>query len=92
MNPPVILVFRVGQLGDSLVALPAIRAIRAAHPGAQLVLLTDRQRGTASVTSWDVFGPTGLFDAVAFLGVPSWPADYLAASRRVRAWAPSRLY
>jgi ADP-heptose:LPS heptosyltransferase len=91
-SPPVVLVFRVGQLGDSIVSLPAIRAIRAAHPGARLVLLTDRQRGLTAVPSWEVFGPTGLFDDVAYLDVPSRLADYVAAARVVRAWAPARLY
>ena len=33
-----ILVFRIGQLGDTLASLPAIRAIRAAHPHARLVV------------------------------------------------------
>jgi ADP-heptose:LPS heptosyltransferase len=92
MARPVVLVFRIGQLGDSLVSLPAIRAIRAAHPDAGLVLLTDRQRGVTAVPSWEVYEPTGLFDAVAYLDVPSRLTDYVAAARAVRAWAPSRLY
>jgi ADP-heptose:LPS heptosyltransferase len=92
MAQRVVLVFRTGQLGDSLVSLPAIRAIRAAHPDARLVLLTDRQREMKAVMSWEVFGPTGLFADVAYLSVPSRPSDYIAASKVVRAWAPSRLY
>lgn len=87
-----ILVFRIGQLGDTLASLPAVRAIRAAHPRARLVLLTDRQADSATVTSWEVFEPTGLFDEVCYLQVPSQLADLVRASRRVRRLAPARLY
>jgi ADP-heptose:LPS heptosyltransferase len=87
-----ILVFRVGQLGDTLVSLPAVRAIRAAHPGARLVLLTDRQSDSATVASWDVFEPTRLFDEVCYLRVPARLVDVLRVSRRVRRLAPARLY
>lgn len=87
-----VLVFRIGQLGDTLASLPAIRAIRAAHPRARLVLLTDRQADPAAVTSWDVFEPTGLFDDVCYLRVPSRLVDLVRASRQVRRLAPARLY
>jgi lipopolysaccharide heptosyltransferase III len=60
-----VLVFRVGQLGDTLVALPAIDAIRRRHPDHRLVLLTDEQPPELKrVSSWEVLGPTGWFDAV----------------------------
>lgn len=35
-----VLVYRCGALGDTIVALPAIRAVREAFPGAELVLMT----------------------------------------------------
>ena len=87
-----ILVFRIGQLGDTLASFPVIRAIRAAHPHARLVLLTDRQKDPAVVTSWEVFEPTGLFDEVCYLNVPSRLVDFLGASSQVRGLAPARLY
>jgi asparagine synthase (glutamine-hydrolysing) len=66
-----ILVYRTGQLGDTLVAIPAIRAIRAIHPGARVVLLTDRHSvAKAWVSSWDVLGPTGLIDDVLLYEPP----------------------
>ena len=62
-----VLVFRVGQLGDTLVSLPAIQDIRRRHPGDRLILLTDRHPGKRGyVSSWDVLGPTGWFDDVLF--------------------------
>lgn len=73
-------------------SLPALRAIRAAHRDASLVLLTDRQAGRVTVTAWDVLEPVRLFDDVLFLRVPSRLRDYMALVRRVRALAPSRLY
>ena len=87
-----ILVFRIGQLGDTLASLPAIRAIRGAHPHARLVLLTDRQADPAAVTAWEVLGPAGLFDDVCYLRVPSRLVDFVRASRQVRRLAPARLY
>lgn len=64
---PVALVFRTGQLGDALMALPTIELIRKEHPKHRLVLLTDRQpAGTGNVSSWDVFRSTGWFDRVLF--------------------------
>lgn len=64
---PTILIFRTGQLGDTLVALPAIEAIRKKYPGHSLVLLTDRQATEPGwVSSWEVLGPTGWFDRVIY--------------------------
>jgi ADP-heptose:LPS heptosyltransferase len=64
---PTVLVYRIGQLGDTLVALPAIDWIRSRHPDARLVLLTDGypERPTL-VSAWDVLSPTGWFDRVIF--------------------------
>lgn len=61
-----ILVFRVGQLGDTLVSLPAIHAIRQRHPRSRLILLTERQDAAGYVSSWDVLGPTGWFADLVF--------------------------
>jgi lipopolysaccharide heptosyltransferase III len=93
VDRPVVLVFRTGHLGDTLASLPAIRAIRAAHADARLVLLTDRNSVKESaVTSWDVVGRLGLFAEVRFLPVPFAPSDLITAAREVRALKPWRLY
>lgn len=66
-SQPAVLVYRVGQLGDTLVALPALQAIVRQHAGSRLVLLTDRHiTAKGYVSSWDVLGPTGWFDEVIF--------------------------
>ncbi len=61
-----ILVFRIGQLGDTLISLPAIHAIRERHPHHRLILLTERQETASHVSSWDVLGPMGWFADVVF--------------------------
>jgi heptosyltransferase-3 len=65
-NPRSILVFRVGLLGDTLVALPAIDAIRKRFPGRRLVLLTSPPANPAWVSPWEVLEPTGWFDEAVF--------------------------
>ncbi len=65
-----ILVFRTGQLGDTVVSLPAIRAIRAAYPDRNLILLTPRQPGNL-VSPLELFGNAKLFSQVIFYVPPS---------------------
>lgn len=40
-----ILVFRIGSMGDALVALPSLRTVRRSEPGAQIILLTNAPFG-----------------------------------------------
>jgi ADP-heptose:LPS heptosyltransferase len=87
-----VLVFRIGQLGDTIVSIAAMRAIRAAHAGARLVLLTDRQRHIRTVDAWDVLGPTGLLDEVLHLPAPWTLGDLVRARAAIRALDPARMY
>jgi asparagine synthase (glutamine-hydrolysing) len=62
-----ILIYRIGQLGDTLISMPAIQAIRKRHPHHRLALLTDsHQDKKGYVSAWDVLGPTGWFEDVLF--------------------------
>lgn len=62
-----VLIFRVGQLGDTLVALPVIKGIREKYKNQRLVLLTDKHPTQPGyVSSWEVLGPTGWFDKVIY--------------------------
>jgi asparagine synthase (glutamine-hydrolysing) len=62
-----ILIFRTGQLGDTLVAMPAIHAVRQKYPNHRLVLLTDQHPDRKYyISSWNVLEPTGWFDDVIF--------------------------
>lgn len=91
-----ILVFRVGQLGDTLISLPAIAAIRERHPRHRLVLLTEKQPSSGYVSSWDVLGPTGWFEDVMFYAPGGNFAQrfrtMLALARRIRELRPEIVY
>jgi heptosyltransferase III len=91
-----ILVYRTGQLGDTLVALPAMRAIRNAYPDAELILLTDYHPGKGFVSSWDVLKATGLFSEVMFYIPPRrGPLDWIRfinLAARIRSRKPEALF
>lgn len=61
-----LLIYRTGQLGDTLVSMPAIQAIRRKFPDHRFALLTDYHPGRGYVSSWDVLGPAGWFDEAVF--------------------------
>lgn len=67
-----ILVFRIGQLGDSLVALPALAAIRRRFAAHRLVLLTNRLPDR--ISSWAVLEPMHWFDRVVHYTPGLWTA------------------
>lgn len=54
-------VFTVGQLGDSLVALPAVHAVKEAFPDSPIVLVGDMVPGEQYLPSWEVFKLSGVF-------------------------------
>ena len=56
-----LLVFRIGNIGDSLVSLPAIWAIKKAFPSAELFLLTESSKTASFASAWSVLRETGLF-------------------------------
>jgi ADP-heptose:LPS heptosyltransferase len=57
-----ILIYRFGQLGDTIVALPALWAIRRAFPEANLTCLTSYHPGRGYVDAQAVLPPEGLID------------------------------
>jgi len=92
-----VLVFRIGQLGDTLIALPAIAAIRERHRHDRLVLLTERYPDEwRRVSAWDVLGPTGWFDEVIYYRPAAGPwRKAVTAARllgRLRGLRPTVIY
>src|SRR2546423_14441835 len=86
-----ILVFRIGQLGDTLVALPAIWAIRRHFKNASLTLLCDYHPGKGYVLDPDLLTGTGIFDSFELypVGGCGWdrlmrPFHLLGLLRRLR--------
>lgn len=59
-------VFRIGHLGDTLAAIPALRVLSKKHSPTPLTLITNSPAYDSYVTAWDVLKHTGLFDDVLF--------------------------
>jgi heptosyltransferase III len=68
-SPKRILVFRIGQLGDTIVGLPAYWVIRERFPYAHLALLSDVHKGKNYIIPEKVLPAEGLFDEyISFFG------------------------
>ncbi len=64
---PSTLVYRVGSLGDTLVSMPAMAAIRRLYPNDRLVLLTaSHPDDSGRVSPWSILKETGWFEDVIF--------------------------
>jgi heptosyltransferase III len=57
-----ILVFRIGELGDTLIALPALRVIRRSFPTAHIALLSNADAHSKTVSASEVLPLNGLID------------------------------
>ncbi len=77
-EPKRILVFRIGHLGDTLVALPAFWALRKRFPGAHITLLSNVSAKNAGYpTAQGVLPAKGLFDE--FISYPNEAGKVAAA-------------
>lgn len=83
-SPKKILVFRIGQLGDMIVALPALWAVRRHWPDAKLTLLCDAYPGHTHSLGAELLGPTGLFDSVEHYAAPSKDGRLRQLARRLK--------
>jgi ADP-heptose:LPS heptosyltransferase len=59
-HQPRLLIYRVGHLGDTIIALPALRAIRQRFPTAHITLLSNRQGQSGAVGPTQVIPNNGL--------------------------------
>lgn len=57
-----ILIFRIGSLGDTLMSLPAMWAVREQFPGSRITLLCDRHVGKSYVLAGDLLAGCGAID------------------------------
>ncbi len=81
-----ILIFHLGQLGDTLIALPAFRAVRRHYPETRLTLLNDQHVGKFHVLASDLLQNSNLFDAFE-----AYPVDKSTTGRFLRPLAMLRL-
>jgi len=82
-----VLVYRIGSLGDTMIALPAIHAMRTHYRDAHLALLGNRTRGSRRVLARVLFERSGLFDEfIEYYG------DLGAGTYRQRIGAFGRLW
>ena len=90
-----VLIFRTGQLGDTIVSLPAIHAIRAAHPDHHMILLTPRQDDYL-VSPLELVNGARVFSQVLFYVSPSanpfgW-GRFLSLAMQVRRLKPEAFF
>lgn len=84
--PPTLVVYRLGSLGDTVVALPCFHAVARAFPGHRRVVLTNAPVNRKAAPLEAVLGGSGLVhDTIAYpVGLRS-PAALWALARRLRA-------
>ncbi|HEU4459533.1 MAG TPA: glycosyltransferase family 9 protein [Methylibium sp.] len=87
-----VLIFRIGSLGDTVVALPCLHRIAQCYATSRRVLLTNVPVSTKAAPAQAVVGGVGLIDDyLAYpVGLRS-PAGLWRLARQIRALAPSAL-
>lgn len=73
-----ILVYRIGSIGDTLVALPAFWTLRRAFPHARITFLTNSETGNAENLIAGKVLPAGIFDEWM-----AYPKNFLTAAPRL---------
>jgi ADP-heptose:LPS heptosyltransferase/predicted nucleotidyltransferase len=61
-KPKRVLVFRIGQLGDTIASVPAMWIVRKSFPDAHIALLCDRHPGKTHVIASDLLRGSKIFD------------------------------
>ena len=87
-----LLIFRLGSIGDFVVALPCLHFLRARYPLAEIVLLTNAPVEIRAAAASSVLQGTGLVDRfIEYRAGRYDPREVVAAARKIRAVAPGRL-
>ena len=87
-----VLIFRIGSLGDTVVALPCFHLIAQSFRDARRVLITDRPVSQKVSSVESVLGKSGLIDDVIYFPAPPRKfADFLALCRQIRATGATTL-
>ena len=75
IQPKRILVFRIGQLGDTIVSVPAMWLVRRSFPNAHIALLCDHHPGKSHVVASSLLRGSNIFDE--YLSYPVAPTSDL---------------
>jgi heptosyltransferase-3 len=65
-DPKRILIYRIGNLGDTVIALPSFQAVRRRFPKAHITLLTARNPRTGHVVANDVLPPDTFDECITY--------------------------
>src|ERR1700751_5721665 len=65
-----VIIFRIGSLGDTVVALPCFHRIAQSFPNLQRILATNLAASPKAVSVEDVLADSGLIDGVIHLPAP----------------------
>jgi len=85
-----ILIFRLGSIGDTVVALPCFHAIGRRFSGYRRILLTNSVSSLRASSAESVLGETGLIDEVRYYRVGDFSLkSALALMRELRALRPA---
>jgi len=89
-----VVIFRIGSLGDTIVALPAFHRIRKWERDAHIVLLTNApvDGGVKAASSYQVLEGSGLVDDYIQYGRTRGIADFVELWIRLRRLRPVRVY
>ncbi len=89
---PNLLIFRIGSLGDTVVALPCFHAIARAFPGHRKVLLTDSINSARASSVEIVLDGTGLIDEAIYFSAQHGKLNrFWVIARQLRELAPELL-
>ena len=97
MNPAddseAILIHCLGSLGDMLISIPILKAIRRRHPGARIVMLTNKVVSTKAPDNQEIFSGMGLVDNYVYhsIGMRN-PIEVLKLLISVRRFHVTKAY
>jgi ADP-heptose:LPS heptosyltransferase len=87
-----VLIFRIGSLGDTIVALPCFHRIAQSFPDARRIMVTDRPISSKMASVESVLGQSGLIDStIYFPAPPRRLGDFLALRAQIKATGATTL-
>src|ERR1700692_4487755 len=80
-----IIVFRIGSLGDTVVALPCFHRIERSFPNSRRIVITDIPASQKAASKESVLRRSGLIDGVIYFPpAPRKSGDFLRLWRQIR--------